>query len=232
VRLNDLCELHQGDCIALAMQMPAESVDLIIADPPYGIAYQSGHRPKMEREPLSGDYGNILWRFLPVASRILKPEGAIYLFCRYDVSPEWWMMLGNYFRPRNKLIWVKNNWGMGDLQGNWASQYEEILFAVKGRHQLQNGRPSNVICLDRVPAVRMVHPTEKPVELMAKIIEASCPEGGMVFDPCAGSGPVVEACMQLRRRCIAAEIDPGYCDVIESRALRIHREAMQETLCL
>jgi site-specific DNA-methyltransferase (adenine-specific) len=223
-------KLHEGDAIEVMSLLPAESVDLIICDPPYGIAYQSGHRPKMDREVMAGDYGNLLWRLLPAARRVLKKDGAIYLFTRFDVSPEWWLMLGNYFRPKNKLIWVKNNWGMGDLQGNWASQYEEILFAVKGRHKLQNGRPSNVLHVDRIASSKMVHPTEKPVEIMMALIEASCPVGGVVLDPCAGSGPVVEACERLERDVIAVEINPDFCDAIERRMARYAAHGTQGLL--
>lgn len=216
-------ELHEGDAIEHMSRLPAESVDVIIADPPYGIAYQSGYRSKMDREVMAGDYGNLLWRLLPSARRVLKPNGAIYLFTRFDVSPEWWLMLGNYFRPKNKLVWVKNNWGMGDLEGNWASQYEEILFAVKGRHKLLNGRPRNVLHVDRVPSSQMVHPTEKPIGIFVPLIEASCPIGGVVLDPCAGSGPVVEAAVSLGRTCIAIEINPENCDVIEQRMAKFER---------
>lgn len=218
--VTSLWTLHEGDAIEHMSTMPAESVDVLIADPPYGIAYQSGHRPKMDREVMAGDYGNLLWRLLPAARRVLKPNGAIYLFSRFDVSPEWWLMLGNYFRPKNRLVWIKNNWGMGDLQGNWATQYEDILFAVKGRHKLHNGRPSNVLYADRVPANKMQHPTEKPVEIMLPLIEASCPPDGLVLDPCAGVGPVVEAATRLGRRCVAVEINPDYCDAIERRMAR------------
>ena len=164
-----------------------------------------------------GDYGNLLWRLLPLARQVLKPNGALYLFSRFDVSPEWWLMLGNYFRPKNRLIWVKNNHGMGDLDGNWAGQYEEILFAVKGRHKLQNGRPSNVLYANKVPKERQRHVAEKPVEIMLPLIEASCPVGGVVLDPCAGTGPVVEAAERLGRDCIAIEINPDHCDTIERR---------------
>jgi DNA modification methylase len=214
---DQLWRLIEGDAIEHMSQMAAESVDVVIADPPYGIAYSSGHRPKLEREVMVGDYGNILWRLLPLARRVLKPDGAIYLFSRFDVSPEWWLMLGNYFRPKNRLVWIKNNWGMGDLQGNWASQYEDILFAVKGRHKLQNGRPSNVIHADRIPANRLSHPTEKPAAVMRALIEASCPPDGVVLDPCAGSGPVLEAATALGRRSIGIEINPEFCDMIERR---------------
>ena len=169
--------IFEGDCIEYMSLMPAESVDLIIADPPYGIAYQSGHRPKMQRKVMVGDYGNILWRLLPISRRVLKPEGALYLFCRYDVYPDWWHMVGNYFRPKNCIVWIKNNWGMGDLTGNWANQHEFIIFAVKGRHKLRAGRPPNVIFADRVSSRLMIHPTEKPVELMKPLIEASSSEG-------------------------------------------------------
>lgn len=209
--------VHEGDAIAYMSRMAAESVDLIIVDPPYGVAFQSGYRPKMQREPLTGDYENLLWRLLPLAQRVLKDGGAIYVFSRFDVSPHWWILLGNYFRPMNKLIWVKNNWGMGDLTGNWASQYEEILFAVKGRHKLQNGRPRNVLHADRVAPDKQRHPTEKPAAIMAPLIEASCPPGGLVLDPCAGTGPVVEAAVRLGRRAIGIELDADYCDVIERR---------------
>ncbi|KKN39249.1 hypothetical protein LCGC14_0745320 [marine sediment metagenome] len=210
-------ELIQGDCIEHMSQMAAESVDLIIADPPYGIAYQSGHRSKQEREAMIGDYGNILWRLLPLVQRILKKEGAFYLFCRFDVSPDWWHMVGNYLRPLNKLIWVKNNWGMGDLKGNWASQYEEIIFAVKGRHLLRNGRPSNVLFADRIAAQAMAHPTEKPAALMRQLIEASTSPGDLILDPCCGVGPVLVAAEQTGRRAIGIEINPQFCDEAERR---------------
>jgi DNA modification methylase len=214
---DQLWRLIEGDAIEHMSQMASESVDVVIADPPYGIAYQAGRRPALEREVMVGDYGNILWRLLPLARRVLKPDGALYLFSRFDVSPEWWLMLGNYFRPKNRLIWVKNNHGMGDLQGNWAGQYEEILFAVKGRHKLLNGRPSNVLYADRVPKQRQRHIAEKPVSLMRALIEASCPPAGLVLDPCAGSGPTLEAATMLGRRSIGIEINPNLCDEIEKR---------------
>lgn len=214
---QDGIKLIEGDCIEHMMQMPAESVDLIIADPPYGIAYQSGHRSKADRQAMVGDYGNILWRLLPLVRRVLKPEGAFYLFCRYDVSPEWWHMVGNYLRPLNKLIWVKNNWGMGDLKGNWASQYEEIIFAVKGRHKLRNGRPSNVLHADRVNGASMIHPTEKPVAIMRQIIDASSSPGDLILDPCCGSGPVLVAAREMGRRAIGIEINAEVCDEAEKR---------------
>jgi len=62
-----------------------------------------------------------------------------------------------------------------------------------------------------------VHPTQKPVALMAMILQWRTVPGDLVYDPYAGSGPVLLACEEIGRRCIAVDIDPGYCDVIVER---------------
>ena len=55
-----------------------------------------------------------------------------------------------------------------------------------------------------------VHPTQKPVAVMAPLIEYSCPPGGLVLDPFIGSGTTGQAALQLGMRCIGIEIDPDY----------------------
>ena len=55
------------------------------------------------------------------------------------------------------------------------------------------------------------HPAQKPEKLMAKLILASCPEGGVVFDPFAGSGSACVTAKKLGRRYVGVEIDRGYC---------------------
>jgi len=55
------------------------------------------------------------------------------------------------------------------------------------------------------------HPAQKPEKLMAKLILASCPEGGVVFDPFAGSGSACVTAKKLGRHYVGVEIDRGYC---------------------
>lgn len=64
------------------------------------------------------------------------------------------------------------------------------------------------------------HPAQKPEKLMAKLILASCPPGGVVFDPFAGSGSACVTAKKLGRRYVGVEIDRGYC-LLAAKRLRM-----------
>jgi site-specific DNA-methyltransferase (adenine-specific) len=57
---------------------------------------------------------------------------------------------------------------------------------------------------------RAIHPTEKPVDLLALLIRTSCPPGGTVGDLFAGSGAAGEAALRNGRTYVGCEIDPAY----------------------
>ena len=75
--------------------------------------------------------------------------------------------------------------------------------------------------LHRIHRERENHPTQKPLELIERMVKASSPECSIVLDPFAGSGTTVEACIRNNRSCIAFEINPEYCKIIEQRISRI-----------
>ena len=89
---------------------------------------------------------------------------------------------------------------------DWSDERE-------GRFRLTH--PSNLWTDLTVPFWSMpentAHPTQKPEKLIAKLVLASCPEGGVVLDPFAGSGTTAVVCRKLERSCLAVEIDPHYC---------------------
>lgn len=64
---------------------------------------------------------------------------------------------------------------------------------------------------------RALHPTQKPEAIIAPLIEYSCPPGGLILDPFAGSGTVAVVAKKLGRRCISIEADPAYIELIERR---------------
>ncbi len=75
--------------------------------------------------------------------------------------------------------------------------------------------------LHRQHAEREDHPTQKPLEIVERMLKASCPEGGVVLDPFAGSGTTVAACMLTGRHYIAFEINADYYQTIMDRVARI-----------
>ena len=77
-----------------------------------------------------------------------------------------------------------------------------------------------------------LHPTQKPTEVMARLVEMLCPPGGLVIDPFAGSGTTGVACVQTGRRFIGIELDPGYADIARARIAKAAEQARQEALPL
>jgi len=126
-------------------------------------------------------------------------------------------------RIRNRIIWVKNNWTAGNLEGDFGNQYECIAFIPKKDFKLKGYRHSNVWKFDRVPPSN--HPTEKPVALLCRIIESCTNVGDIVFDPFTGSGATLFACKRLNRRFVGSEIDSEHCQNIVNDA-RLRQEGL------
>ena len=125
------------------------------------------------------------------------------------------MMMGAGIEPRHELIWLKNNHVLGRV--DYAYKHEPILYAwKKGGHKFYGGFQTSVIECKR-PNASKLHPTMKPVELVAKLMENSSKIGELVYEPFCGSGTTIIAAEQLGRKCYGMEISPNYCDVIVKR---------------
>ena len=92
-----------------------------------------------------------------------------------------------------------------------------------GKKWLEIGyNPKDVWSISRLHAIhseREDHPTQKPLEVITRMIKASCPAGGVVLDPFMGSGTTALAARRLNRRFIGFEINPAYCETIRQRLL-------------
>src|SRR5207248_1856750 len=112
----------------------------------------------------------------------------LYVFCSdYHLGRLRALLTQAGFSLKRTLVWDKGAWALGDLRGDYGHRTEFIVFAHKGRRELTPPRSSNVLTYRRVGARRMVHPTEKPADLLQHLIEKSCPARGVVLDPFAGS---------------------------------------------
>lgn len=218
--------LIQGDCIEGMKELQSESIDLIVTDPPYLMNYQSNHRSKENRfDRIQNDVNahGMITEYIEQCHRLLKPDSGIYMFCSWHHIDFFKQEFEKKFQLKNVIVWNKNNHGSGDLTGAYAPKHELILFGAKGRHILKERVPDVISCA-RVDVNSMVHPTEKPVDLLKIFIRNSSKEGDTVLDGFAGSGSTLLAASQLGRQYIGFELDERYVAVANKRLGSIQAE--------
>lgn len=213
-------QLTNKDCFLAIKEIEDKSVDLIVTDPPYGINFTKGYKSG-STELVHGDDGFSVMFFIDELmnefKRVLKPNSAIYIFTRFDVMPYWWLKLKNYFDAKNQIIWFKGGGGMGDLKGNYSYNYESIMFATNGKHQIRGKRDGSVWQFGKCKPE--FHETQKPVELIEKILEHSSDKGAVVLDPFIGSGSTGIACKNMGRSFIGFEMIKSNFEIAEKRVL-------------
>lgn len=219
-KLGDLWQLgsHRlicGDSTDVAVidrLMDGVKADMVFCDAPYGYKYESNYQDKYEM--LQND--DKILDFIPAIWGAMKDNCPVYEFCGWQSLKQWLEYFENTSLDlKNVIIWKKNNWSMGDLKGAYAGQYEVILYLNKGRVELNGARDTDIWEFDREPP--KMHPTMKPIELIAYALSKSSKKGDVVLDCFGGSGSTLIACEQLDRTCYMMEIDPKYCDVIIRR---------------
>lgn len=219
-KLGDIWKLGEhrlacGDCTDVAVidrLMDGVKADMVFCDAPYGYKYESNHQDKYEM--LQND--DKILDFIPAIWGAMKDNCPVYEFCGWQSLKQWLEYFENTSLDlKNVIIWKKNNWSMGDLKGAYAGQYEVILYLNKGRVELNGARDTDIWEFDREPP--KMHPTMKPIELIAYALKKSSKKDDVVLDCFGGSGSTLIACEQTGRKCYTCEIDPKYADVIIAR---------------
>jgi DNA modification methylase len=121
------------------------------------------------------------------------------------------------FAFKHGLVWIKNHFVLG--RSDYHYRHEAILYGwlQNGAHLWAGDRShDSVFEVDR-PHVSDLHPTTKPVELVAAMIANSSHPTDVVYDPFCGSGTTLVAAHQLSRIGYGVEIDPGYVAVTLER---------------
>lgn len=203
--------IYNADCRDVLPNLQGESVDLVLTDPPYGVNFQSNMRVATDKfDRIEGDdVVDTAW--LEDAARIMRDGSAAYIATHWRVWEGWRAAIEDHLELRNMIVWAKGGGGMGDLAGDYAPEHEIIAYAVKGGHKLRGKRLSNVWQVKKDRAASYVHPTQKPVALMARAIEKSTDKGDVVIDPFMGSGTTLRAALDTGRRAIGVELDERYC---------------------
>ncbi len=116
-----------GDTFSVCPLLPRESVDLIIADPPYNLT-KSFHSSTFAKKK-TADYEAYTRQWLSLVNPLLKPDGSIYVCCDWETSLIIGRVLGDYFKIRNRITWQREK-GRG-AKANWKNGLEDIWFATK-----------------------------------------------------------------------------------------------------
>jgi site-specific DNA-methyltransferase (adenine-specific) len=251
---TELGRLARGDALAWLPTLPAASVDLVFADPPYNIG-------KASWDNFASDQAYLAWseRWIGEAARVLKPSGSIYV-CGFserlaDLKP----LLAARFPSLRWLVWHYRN--KANLGRDWGRAHESVLhargpaFALDvdaarepyNAHTLrypahpqavssQYGRrkylwrphpagakPRDVIeapTLSNGMREKTAHPTQKPLEVVRRLVVAAAAPGALVVDPFGGAGTTFVVCEREGRRWLGCELDPGYCTIAAQRIAR------------
>jgi len=218
---DDWVCILKGDCRDILPELPDNSADFVLTDPPYGIGFHSGHREVTYFDPVLNDDKfprQLLNDMLFDCYSKLKQETAICVFTQYQVYHKLLPLVSDIFSFKNLLVWVKNvGTGSGDIEGNFDNKYELIVFATKGDFEIHGTRPTNVITASRVDVNSMVHPTQKPAELISKLILPTTEVNDTILDPFLGSGTTAYCAKKLNRKCIGIEIEEKYCEIAANR---------------
>lgn len=208
-----------GDSRVLGKELTRE-INCIITDPPYGMAFQSNNTRLAESKKYSrsiegdGDLEDAVLLFRQAMAPLmplLAAEAEMYVFTAWHILDTWMPLVRRIpdFELKQMLVWDKGFPGLGDLDGNWGCGHEVILYLKKGRRKLPYRR-SGIIHVDKVASGQNIHPTEKPVSLIEKLVEMSTDVGDLIVDPFSGSGSTSVAAKNLGRDSIAFELDPEY----------------------
>lgn len=220
-----------GDCRApeIIASVP-DWYGLLATDPPYGVAFKSGRSSNFTQ--ISGDDGSVDWP--AVLGQWVGPEGTysrglaskrhVYVFGYTAEQLSGPMRLGG----TADLVWDKTQTGMGKLDSPWGPAHERITFGVhvKQKANRESGegrlaarmRKGSVLRYPRLNGSgARRHSNEKPVALMADLIESSTVRGDLVVDPCAGSGSTGVAAVLEGRRCFLVELSLRDAEVAAQR---------------
>ena len=221
--------LYKGDCLEVMKDIPNESVDLVVTDPPYKITARGngGNSGGMfqKKEVNSGkvfknndidisDWINDIYR-------ILKPQSHCYIMTNNKNIYHYLDIINNKseFNYIKNLIWVKDNKIMGQT---YMSQFEYIIMLRKGAHRkINNCGVSDVLNFKNKKSKneegKTIHDTEKPVGLLKVLVENSSNENDIIFDPFAGLFSLTEACIDTNREFIGCELDDSYFNIGKKR---------------
>lgn len=223
---TEMLGIHKGDSREILKDIPSHSVDLIIADPPYAIEFNTKERNDQYVET----YGDLLVDEIrqvmaivePVmeeCARILKPGGHIYLFFGIQHYQSFYSSLEMTWRLNvhsTPLFWIKKSGENYKPYHRFTVNYESFFFGYKSTEEENpkikypmrefNSQHNATFENHSLSLKKKEHPAQKPLSLYKEIISLSSQEGDVVLDPFLGSGISLVAAKQMGREVVGVEM--------------------------
>lgn len=226
MRLNYIDNI---DCLEGLKEVPDKSVDLIVTDPPYflsmGHAGSKTNASKSEQLSSNRAYNDLAIctpfykQLFQEYRRVLKEDGSFYFFTDWRGYAYYFPLLNAELPVRNLIVWDKKS-----SPGSFYSFAHELIVFGTYKPKTKAGVGTNIWRMAafnsgaRATNGEKVHPTQKPVELIAKAIEDSTEPGAVVLDTFAGSGTTIVAAIRTGRNYIGFELDERYHAIAMERA--------------
>lgn len=266
-------KLWKGDSLLWLQTIPAESVDMIFADPPYNIKKAVWDTFESQEKYIEFSIG-----WIREAARILKPTGSLFVCGFSEILADIKYPASKFFHSCRWIVWHYRN--KANLGGDWGRSHESILHFRKTRnftfnidairipyngHTLKypnhpqaatsvfgNGekktdgwipnslgaKPKDVLEIPRdiieCPTTcngmheKTPHPTQKPEELLRKIILSSSHIGDVILDPFCGSGTTPVCAQQLQRKWMACDLSQEYLDWTIKRIESVENQDVEQ----
>lgn len=207
--LSSIDGVLHGDCVDLMRQMPAQTVDFILTDPPYIATYRSRDGRTIQNDTddrwLKPSFAEMY--------RVLRQNRFCVCFYGWPKADKFltaWRAAG--FRPVGHLVFRKS----------YASATRFVRYYHEQAYLLAKGEPPPPD--EPIPDVinmpytgNRIHPTQKSVSALLPLVRSFSSEGNLVLDPFCGSGSTLLAARLLHRRYLGIEIDPSYHELARRR---------------
>lgn len=252
-------KLIKGDCIEILKLAKQETIDMIFADPPYflsngGITCHSGKMVSVNKGEWDKSKGvhenhkfNLTW--LKLCQKVLKPNGTIWVSgTTHIIYSIGYAMQELGYKILNDIIWFKKNAPPNLSCRYFTHSTEIILWAAKSKKskhyfnyelmkKMNNGKQMRNLWEISAPSpsekIFGKHPTQKPIELLKRIILASTKENDIILDPFCGSSTTGVAAVLLGRKYIGIDLDENYLNLSKKRienAIKIKNQSFLKEL--
>lgn len=227
--------IKKGNCYNLLKQLPNQSIDLILTDPPYNLnSYSTGNLKMNWRKDFNNDIAD--WDGEPLNiellleeyKRILSPKGNIFIFTTYNLLGEFHKLFDPEFDTFQIMVWHKTNPAPKLRKTSFLNSCELICCIWNKGHIWNFSRQNEMhnffespICMGKE---RLSHPTQKPLKLLKHIIKIASNENDVVLDNFMGVGSTGEASLQLGRNFVGFEVDDNYFKQTKKRLHKVAKE--------